>query len=527
MGKSTVYRMWAITCDKTVIPSTDTSCVSFEFENKKWQYFAGPVEEDASTDAHQHCGIRCLDAPVSKSAAKRAFSHGASINIELLEDQYFKKVDTTWARYLAYAFKGKTTAVDASLKVAAQKIISKGSVPTKRAMQRELVEEYGVDYYNKRLKSNLDTFLTTDGLLDDRGTIRRELDPIKNKEAFMKSFEILQAQIGKSLKRFQVSTNWKRAEGLFDNMDVTMQQKFIEMLCLLPICTRRCPIQPDNLPGLYFWGQPNTGKSAFFDSGVFLKKFAQDSTGVSRFKLTSMQSGILFDDIPSDFLDRADVSGTIRQMALGGNAIVKVFGDTDSVCGYCIVTSNNSPSFFEDTPPADSKIDQSNWTRNCDAWKRRFITLEFTDFVDSDPINIVWSDYNIRQYAAELCYKIICRLQDYNQDLYEQYLVDIGQTLVSDYHLDDASEVDYIEVDPETLHTQETPKRTVNEVLTPSIPMNPFKAKTSQEPPKPNPTLARPPGRIGILQRCGECYYAYRNGLPYPVLGNCAACMDL
>lgn len=517
--------MWAITCTKIMIPQTKSSCVEFTFENKRWQYFAGPIEENKDTDSHQHCGIRCLDGCVSKSAAKRAFASATDVNVDDLEEQYFKKVDTTWARYLAYAYKGSTSTVDASLKVAAQKIINKGCVPTKRLMQKELVEEYGVDFYNKRLKSNLDTFLTTDGLLDDRGTIRKEIDPSKNKEAFARSFEILQHQIGKALKRGQVFTTWKKTEGLYDNLDITIQQKFIEMLCLLPICTKRCNVQPDNLPGLYFWGQPNTGKSAFFDSGVFLKKFAQDSVGVSRFKLNSMQSGILFDDIPQDFLDRADVSGTIRQMALGGNAIVKVFGDTDSVCGYCVVTSNNRPCFFEPCPPADSKIDVNNWERNCDAWKRRFITLEFTDFVDADPINIVWSDYNLRQYAAELCYKIIQALREYNSTLYDQFLKDIGETLEKDYELTTCSStMDYMDVDPETVPTQDSASSASSTQVSVVLKRSNIFAV---QPPVQDKDKEKTPGRIGFMKRCADCFHKYKTGQSYPLWGNCVACMEI
>lgn len=510
--------MWALTCDKVKLPPTDAKCVDFTYDNKKWQYFAGPIEEDSDTDAHQHCGIRCLEFSVSKSCARRAISHITEQPEEVFEDQYFKKVDTTWARYLAYAFKGRTTAVDASLRVAAQKIISRGAVPNKRTMQRELVEEYGVDYYNKRLKSNLDTYLTTDGLIDNRGAITKEICTEKNKKAFEESFSILQHQIAKALKRNQVSTTWKKTEGLFDNMDVTMQQKFIEMLCLLPICTKRCPVQPDHLPSLYFWGKPNTGKSAFFDSGVFLKKFAQDSSGVSRFKLNSTHSGILFDDIPLDFLDRPDVSGTIRQMALGGNAVIKVFGDTDNVCGYCVVTSNNKPSFFEKVPPPDVKIDIGNWDRNCDAWKRRFIVLEFSDFIDADPINVVWADYNIRQHAAELCYRIVNKLRDYNSALFDSYLTDIHDVLQKDYNVEDKQDIEYKDVDPDSVNVGKTVTLQ---------PPGPTDTPNSRNPFAVKPENNKPPGRISFMKRCGECYWKFRNGLTYPLWGNCTACMEL
>src|SRR5699024_5001093 len=135
---------------------------------------------------------------------------------------------------------------------------------------------------------------------------------------------------------------------------------------------------------------PNTGKSAFFDNGVFLRKFPQDSQGVSRFRLELMNSGLLFDDIPDGFIDRQDISGTLRQMVLGGNTNIKTHGSTESVVGYIIVTSNLQPQFLMDSKPANVEMPDDQWLRNQAAWKRRFITLELREPIDSDPISVIW-----------------------------------------------------------------------------------------------------------------------------------------
>ena len=449
MGKTTTYRMWAITvpvADRDIDP-TDQNGKQFTYNGKKWEVIVG-LTEDLAGDAHRHCGIRCLDYAVSKSAARDAFAFITGLDTETLEKNYFKKVEMSWARYRNYCFKGNYTTVDAAVYMARDRAIKAGKPVHKSILERDLVEEYGLDQYNKKYKAALDTMLKVAGQVDPRGNVNEMIDVEQNAENFYKSFRIFQCQIKKCLLRNNVKTEWKESEGLFHNLSLDEKAMFIEYLALMPICLKRRFIMADKLPSLYLYGKRNTGKSSFFDGGVFLKKFPMDASGVSRFSLSTTNSGILFDDIAEDFMDKSDVSSTIKQMSLGNSTMVKTFGDTANVSGFIVVTSNFDPEFYQELPPSQRRAvdpalpvrpledaDLQAWKENCGAWRRRFICMKFADFVDVDPVEVNWGDYNIRDRAADLLFSIGIKIKEFCPPLFHNYLAKYHDVLLRDYEL--------------------------------------------------------------------------------------------
>jgi len=155
----------------------------------------------------------------------------------------------------------------------------------------------------------------------------------------------------------------------------------VTMIAILPMVAKRTK-NPDNLPGLYFYGGAGTGKSYFFNQNTAYHMVPTDASGVSRYQQQANVDGYLLDDITSDFLDEKTNSSTLRNLALGGTATVKTFGNTLKVRGFLVCTSNNTPNFLfkEDLKNPDIRA-------NCNAWKRRFIAIKFTTPVDEDPIN--------------------------------------------------------------------------------------------------------------------------------------------
>lgn len=434
MGKSHTYRQWAVTVTgpNARLPVTPREGREFQFAGKSWLVVVGPPEGGTSEEhPNQHLGIKCLTYAVSKSAARAALLHTLECSEDVLQDCYFKQVEMSWARWVNYCFKQKMGTVGSAIRTAQERLRKEGRLPTKRAIQEVLATEHDFEYYCKRLKPALNEYVSLDCMADDRGTRRDKMDPEANKVAFEKSFAILQGQIYLAVTRDRCVTTWEPQ--IWQRLSYKEKRMFCELLALLPICTKRSVNVPDKLPGLYLWGPPNTGKSAFFDNGVFLRKFPQDSQGVSRFRLELMNSGLLFDDVPDGFMDRQDISGTVRQMVLGGNTTIKTHGTTETVVGYVIVTSNNRPHHLLETRPADVDMTDEQWERNQAAWKRRFVTLELRESIDTDPISVMWSDSKLRDYAACLVIQI-CRLfAETCSDLYERYLADLASLLLADY----------------------------------------------------------------------------------------------
>lgn len=494
MGKSTCLRLWAITVtgEKAVFTATPRTGQEFEHGGKKWVLVIGPVEGNTQDEhANQHIGLKCLSRNVSKSAAREAAAVGLCCDVNFLEECYFKKIDTSWERWIDYCFKERCGTVGAALKSAHEKILSEGRIPNKRLIQEVLAQDHDFEYYCKRLKPALNEYIGLSCMSDERGLRKDKIDLEQNKMAFVQSFNIFQKQLVKTFERDDVFTTWETQ--MWSNLHVEEKRLFCEILALLPICTKRSPVVPDRLPGLFIWGPPNTGKSAFFDNGIFLRKFPQDSQGVSRFKLELTNAGILFDDIPEDFLDRPDISGTLRQMCLGGSANIKTFGSTETVVGYVVVTSNNKPRFLEVTKPPEVEGSDEQWERNQAAWRRRFITLKFDDFIDNDPIGITWTDPNFRSYAAQLIVLIGQLLAGRKSELYEQFVQPIEELLKTDYHLESVEDWDEdIIYDKELEPNWDKKTKTVNEALM-GKPTGGSK----------NPFMASDPA---------ECYQACRHG---------------
>ena len=430
MGRSTQRRAWAATLntDEIDVDSTRNEAVKFQFNKANWEYFVGLPEGDEDTSPHRHCGIRCLDRPVTKTAARNALAHAVGLTEEALSCNYFKEIETTWSRYMAYSFKGKHTQIDAALKMAVKGLLNKGITPSKKTLMNALVEEHGYDNYNKKFKSVMDVALHSDNFVDSRGRLNEELDIEENKKFFMESFSMFQSTLHNALSQNGYVSDWTGLANL-NHHEVAM---LVEILALLPICTSRSFARPDKLPGLYLWGRSKCGKSAFFEH-VYLKKFPVDSEGVSRFRLTATQSGILFDDVGHDFWTKNSILTTVKHMATGFRSNIKTFGDTEVVCGYVVVTSNCTPFFLDSKPPPE--MSEEDWINHSDAMKRRFITIQYTDKVDFDPSSVLWDDNRIRGVAAALLYNVISELEKTQPDVVNNYLHRYKEVIYADYDL--------------------------------------------------------------------------------------------
>ncbi len=105
------------------------------------------------------------------------------------------------------------------------------------------------------------------------------------------------------------------------------------------------------------------------------------------------------DDITSDTLNDRFNSSTIRRLTLGDKS------QEAPKQRFVVCTSNDSPDFL-----AEEVVEDSNTKENYNAWRRRFITVNFTSAVDEDPIHVRF-DYTSAADALkcffDLCYNLL------------------------------------------------------------------------------------------------------------------------
>lgn len=182
---------------------------------------------------------------------------------------------------------------------------------------------------------------------------------------------------------------------------------YIVIISLIPYMFQRGKNLIDFIPGLYYWGDANSGKSMIFQLGKGYRTIACDATGIGKFKLETCEAGFLLDDVRADTIDHSCYLSTLRQLTLGAFTRIKVHSETRQIKGFIAVTSNERPNFL--TYGYDEK--------NRDAWLRRFIVLEFKRYPDMDELLI-----NGNEFEYTIAQKTIAPfLRNLADDLLERY----------------------------------------------------------------------------------------------------------
>ena len=158
---------------------------------------------------------------------------------------------------------------------------------------------------------------------------------------------------------------------------------YITIISLIPYIFQRGKNLIDFIPGLYFWGDANSGKSFIFQLGKGYRTIACDANGIGKFKLETCEAGFLLDDVRADTVDQASYLSTLRQLTLGAFTRIKVHSETRQVKGFIAVTSNERPNFLS------TGYDE----KNREAWLRRFIVLEFKRNPDMDELLINGNEF--------------------------------------------------------------------------------------------------------------------------------------
>lgn len=330
--------------------------------------------DDVTKEPHYHC---LMSNPPGKTSTKGRClttlnANGFVCNIDI----YIQELQSSLLAYKRYMFKAEPdnekSLVDLVLEDTIRSLRGSGMMVTRDKFLAELLKLKGATWCTRN-KSIIDTFSMNTSLFDNNRIIKKEVCTDKVISRGQNLIACFYETILKNVDKFGVVTE----HSLFDDLSNEYKAKAITLIALTPMLFNRSE-DVDNIPGLYLWGQASSGKSFLFNCSKSYKQLATDATGVGRFKLDGVESGILLDDIQSFTLDADNNIATIRALCLGGATRVKVHSDTKLIHAFIVCTSNAKPDFLDSLY---NNVEAS-------AWKRRFVCLQmckdnFVDFVAS------------------------------------------------------------------------------------------------------------------------------------------------
>ena len=326
--------------------------------------------DDNTKEPHYHC---LMSNPPGKSSTKGRCITTLELNgMVCKSDIYIQELQSSLVAYRRYMFKAEgendKTSTDITLEDTVKRLKDNGMIITKEKFFAELLKLRGASWCTRN-KGVIDTFTANTALFDANRIIEKPINTEKVVERGKHMIACFYETILKNIEEHGCVTDHQ----LFDGLNSDLKAKAITLIALTPMMFSRCE-DVDNIPALYLWGQASSGKSFLFNSSKAYKHLATDASGVGRFKLDGIESGILMDDIQSHTIDNDNNLSTIRSLALGGSTRIKVHSDTKLINAFIVCTSNAKPAYLDSIyPPVEAM-----------AWKRRFITLHMTknNFVD-------------------------------------------------------------------------------------------------------------------------------------------------
>jgi hypothetical protein len=287
------------------------------------------AEDDNTKEPHYHC---LLSNPKGKASTKGRCTtilgmYGYNLNGPI----YIQPLQSKLCHYIDYMFKEntsyKTHSIDTILQDAADHITTEKMNLSKQNFFNYLLKERGA-YWCTKNKAVIDTFTSNTLLFDNKRIIS---NPVNNEEIARRANAMILAYQktlynNLTVKNFKVRiTQHQDMEHLL--IHPTDMSKFITIVTLIPYLFQRSP-EVDNLPSLYFYGEPSSGKSYMFQAGKAYKYIASDANGVGRFKLDGTESALLFDDIKDKTIDQENNMSLLRTLTIGGTGRVKIHSDT-------------------------------------------------------------------------------------------------------------------------------------------------------------------------------------------------------
>lgn len=346
-------------------------------------------KEDSNTSStHWHCLFSCEPGKTCTAGRVRIVMKGYGMPIV---NEYVQVIDTSPFIYMKYANKEssdpktKRSQVDDIIKNEFKMLKSKSTV-SREMFNSYLCDKYGATWLTRN-KSIIDTYCS----IQEECYAERIIIDDEDVEIESRIKNIFNSFHDNILYQLNQPGHFITKCDALNNVEINDIAKYITFISFIPYLFQRATKVIDFIPGLYFYGDANCGKSFAFQLGKSYKIIATDSNGVGKFKLETCESAYLLDDVKHDFVDTSFISSTLRQLTLGAYTRIKIHSETKQIKGFVAVTSNDKPSFITDD------YDEKN--RN--AWLRRFIVLKFKQNNNLDEIILNGNEleYKISQTA--------------------------------------------------------------------------------------------------------------------------------
>jgi len=388
--------------DTDLVQTSPRNGIEKILSGKPCKLYFGPTElpDETQKDSHRHCLLHFTSTGGGDS---KTLGQVKELKKEIITnnefDICFQYLTCSTEKYLNFCWKTQTplkNKVECQIKESLKKLKDSGYAITVKSFKQQVIKDYGPVFYNNN-KNVADVILTELELFNPGRKVPFEINSEENFQNACKTIALFNKILLNNLYKNMYSTTHK----WFSNLDLDDVGNFTTLWTILPLICDRWE-GGDDLPALYLWGKPCTGKSYMFTASPAYKKVPMDAKGVSRFKLSGCEAGWLFDDMIAEFLDESSNSGTLRQLTLGGSTTVKISGDTQDIQGWVVITSNDMPSFMKKDPPSEY---QGNWEFNTAAWKRRFLTIKMTEQIDINPVKVIW-----KHSSASAAAKILAKM---------------------------------------------------------------------------------------------------------------------
>ena len=269
--------------------------------------------------------------------------------------------------------------------------MNNSGIPSIDRYRRQVIKDSGTAFYQKNKQLLYSIFREKELYIPGR-KVPFKINPDENFNNMVKVVKMFK----KIIKTNLYANGFNCSNSVIKDLDLDDVSTVVLLLALMPVLYDRWE-GGDNLPGLYLYGLPNTGKSFMFNASPYYRKIATDAQGVSRFQLQGVESAWLLDDVKATTLDEPAIFTTLRQITLGSQATVKTKGATMNVRGFVVVTSNDNPLYLGEVPAGYTR----NWEMNSSAWKRRFISIYMNVQLDLLPIEISFEHTSTKE--AVMC----------------------------------------------------------------------------------------------------------------------------
>ena len=410
---------WAFTLtgdDTDLCATTSKDGVSVTLLSHPCRVVVGPVEMADSTVPypHRHCMIIRPGSGMTRGQARRSveeFIPGANT------EEYFQSV-LNHTRYVNYMFKSvdvMSSFAEKELQKVLDKMMENGIGIGPRTFQHHVTKQLGPDFY-RRNKELCKTILAQPDLFGPSVVVPFEVNESENYTNACKIICIF----NRVMKRAIEANGYTCTAKGFENMDPTDAANVVTFIACLPFLRQRWE-GIDQIPGLFLFGEPGTGKSHLFQNAPYYKKVASDAQGVNRYRIEGCQRAFLLDDINVSFFEDRMNMTTLRQLTLGGSSTVKILGDVQEVRGWVAATSNDTPIWLSSDPPAE-QLENPNWEKNCAAWRRRFIFVEVNEPLDITPVHVQWNHSSATDAARDLVIGLFEQMPESVQKLCAVYL---------------------------------------------------------------------------------------------------------